>query len=87
MSSGEVSGEESATHLHPEATRLFRPWSHTKGGKVKITFQMKCPLKRETPPFYTSQSVYRGAAAYSNETQALVVTAWEVVKTACLVTV
>lgn len=29
--SGALSGEKPATHIHPEATGVSRPWSHTQG--------------------------------------------------------
>lgn len=29
---GEVSGEESASHLHPEAARILGPQGHAEGG-------------------------------------------------------
>lgn len=35
--SGEISGEESTSHLHPEATRILRPRSHSQGWRVPMS--------------------------------------------------
>ena len=35
---GTLSGEEPATHIHPEAAGVFRPGSHTQGECVKASW-------------------------------------------------